>query len=58
MKYNLVREMKYAPVLITTLCRSEHFVRLIKSLKANDWAQYTDVYIAVDFPPSEKYHNG
>ena len=50
--------MNYAPVLITTLCRYEHFARLLESLKANSWAKYTDVYIGLDYPPSEKYQNG
>lgn len=50
--------MKYAPVLITTLCRSKHFIRLIESLKRNSWAKYTDVFIALDYPPSEKYVKG
>lgn len=48
----------YAPVLIPTLCRSEHFIRCIESLKRNTWAQYTDVFIGLDYPPSEKYFDG
>lgn len=50
--------MIYAPVLITTLCRDVHFIRLIESLKRNTWAKYTDVFIGLDFPPSEKYREG
>lgn len=50
--------MVYAPIYIPTLCRSEHFQRCIESLKTNTWAKYTDVYIALDYPPSEKYRNG
>lgn len=50
--------MIYAPIIIPTLCRYEHFVRLIESLKNNTWAQYTDVYVALDYPPSEKYEEG
>lgn len=50
--------MVYAPILVPTLCRSDHFIRLIESLKKNSWAKYTDVYVAVDFPPSNKYYKG
>ena len=50
--------MIYAPVLITTLNRHSHFLRLMRSLKNNEWANYTDVYVALDFPPSEKYKEG
>lgn len=50
--------MIYAPILIPTLCRSEHFIRLVESLKKNPWAKYSVLYIAVDFPSSEKYQNG
>lgn len=50
--------MVYAPIYIPTLCRSEHFQKCIESLKANTWAKYTDVYIALDYPPSEKYRAG
>ena len=50
--------MVYAPVLIPTLCRSSHFIRCIESLKKNSWAKYTDVYIALDYPLSEKHFQG
>lgn len=50
--------MKYAPILIPTLCRDQHFVRLIESLKKNTWAKYTDVYIGLDYPPAPKYEEG
>ena len=50
--------MIYAPIIIPTLCRSKHFIRLIESLKKNSWACHTDVYIGVDYPPSEKYEKG
>lgn len=50
--------MVYAPIYIPTLCRSGHFQKCIESLKANTWAKYTDVYIALDYPPSEKYRDG
>ena len=50
--------MIYAPIIIPTLCRYDHFVRLMESLRRNSWAKYTDIYIGVDFPPSEKYVGG
>ena len=49
---------KCAPILIPTLCRDTHFIRLIESLKLNTWAKYTDVFIGLDYPPSEKYMEG
>lgn len=50
--------MKYAPVIIPTLCRSTHFIRLVESLKQNSWAKHTDIYIGLDYPPSEKHKKG
>ena len=50
--------MIYAPIIIPTMCRSAHFMRLIESLKRNSWACYTDVYVGLDYPPSEKYEKG
>lgn len=50
--------MIYAPVCIITLNRYEHLKGLIESLQQNSWAQYTDLYIGLDFPPSEKYEEG
>lgn len=50
--------MVYAPFIVPTLCRSEHFIRMIESLKRNSWACHTDVIVSVDFPPSDKYRNG
>lgn len=50
--------MIYAPVLIPTLCRSEHFIRCIESLKKNKLAQYTDVYVALDYPAKNTHWEG
>lgn len=50
--------MHYAPILIPTLCRYEHFVRCIESLKRNTWAKYTDVYVALDYPSKESHWAG
>lgn len=50
--------MIYAPIIITTLNRYKHFVRLVESLKMNTWARYTDIYIGLDYPLSEKHKKG
>lgn len=50
--------MIYAPVLITTLNRHECLKRCIESLKKNSWADQTELFISVDYPPSEKYIEG
>lgn len=50
--------MKYAPVIIPTLCRSRHFTRLVESLGRNAWACHTELYIGLDYPPSERYRQG
>ncbi len=49
---------KYAPIYIPTLCRDEHFIRALESLKKNGWAKYTDVYIALDYPAKESHWEG
>lgn len=50
--------MKYAPVLIPTLNRYEHFKRCLESLEKCTGADKTEVYIGLDYPPSEKYIDG
>lgn len=50
--------MIYAPVLIPTLNRYDHFVNLISSLQKNEYAKYTELFIGLDYPPSEKYKVG
>lgn len=52
------KDIYFAPVVIPTMCRSTHFIRLIESLKRNGWAKYTDIYVGLDFPPAEKYKKG
>lgn len=49
---------RYAPVLITTLNRHEKFVECLESLERCVLATETDVYVAVDFPPAERYKPG
>lgn len=50
--------MKYAPIIIPTLNRYNHLTRCIESLKNNKWADETELYISLDYPPSEKYVEG
>lgn len=50
--------MIYAPILIPTLCRDEHLIRCIESLKKNSWAKYTDIYVALDYPTKESHWQG
>lgn len=50
--------IRCAPILVTTLCRYRHFIRLIESLKRNTWAKYTDVYVGVDFPSKASHYEG
>lgn len=50
--------MIYAPVIIPTLCRAEKFKNCVESLKKNSYAKYTELYISLDYPPTEKYREG
>ena len=50
--------MRYAPVIIPTLNRYEHFKNCLESLEACVGAEYTDVHIGLDYPPEEKYIEG
>jgi hypothetical protein len=51
-------EIQYAPVVITTLNRFDHFKACLESLEKCTWAENTDVYVALDYPPSDKYRAG
>ena len=48
----------YAPVLIPTLCRFEHFKRCIDSLSRCTGAEYTDVFIGLDYPANDSHWDG
>lgn len=48
----------YAPVIIPTLCRFDHFYRCLESLENCTGAEYTEVYVGLDYPPSDKYKEG
>lgn len=50
--------IEFAPVYIPTLNRYEHFKRCLDSLERCTWADHTDVYVGLDYPPSEKYLEG
>ncbi len=50
--------MIYAPIIIPTLNRANHLKELIASLQNNSYAKYTELFIGLDFPPSEKYQKG
>ena len=54
----MTSERQYAPVLIPTLCRFEHFKRCIESLAACTGSQYTDVFIGLDYPAKEAHREG
>lgn len=50
--------MNYAPVLIPTLCRYEHFRQCIESLSKCTWADKTEVYVGLDYPGKESHKSG
>lgn len=49
---------EYAPVAITVLNRYNHFKRCLESLERCNGAEYTDVYVGLDYPPLERYVEG
>ena len=49
---------KYAPIVITTLNRYKHFRNCLESLERCTGALNTDVFIGLDYPPTEKYLDG
>lgn len=48
----------YAPVVIPTLNRYDKLKVCLESLERCTWADHTLVYVAVDYPPSDKYREG
>lgn len=50
--------MIYAPVIIPTLNRYEHFRKCLESLECCVDANKTTVYVGLDYPPTEKYVDG
>lgn len=53
-----IEKNEYAPVIIPTLFRKEHFERCIESLRKNKHARETKLYIGLDFPIREEHKNG
>lgn len=49
---------KFAPVIILVLNRYKHFKACLESLEKCTWSNFTDVYIALDYPPTEEYRSG
>ena len=49
---------EYAAVIIPTLNRIDHLRTALESLKKCIDAEYTNVYIGLDYPPSEQYVKG
>ena len=48
----------YAPVLIPTLNRYDHFRNCVESLATCTHAEKTELIIGLDYPPSDKYKEG
>lgn len=53
-----MEEMIYAPIIIPTLNRFEHFKACVESLAECSGSKETELYISVDYPPDEKYFEG
>ena len=49
---------QFAPVLIPTLNRYEHFLRCVESLSKCTHADKTDLYIALDYPANDLHWEG
>ncbi len=50
--------MRFAPIVIPTLHRYEKLVACLESLSQNTWADQTEVFVSLDYPPSERYVDG
>lgn len=50
--------MKKVALIIPTLCRYEHFVNCVESLKKNTYACEFDLYIALDYPSKDTHWDG
>ena len=48
----------YAPVMITTCNRYEHLKACLESLQKNAHASETELFIGLDYPPSDEYEDG
>lgn len=52
------RKLHYAPVMIPTLCRYEHFKACVESLMKCAGADETDVFIGLDYPVKTSQQEG
>ena len=48
----------FAPVIIPTLCRYEHFKQCIESLSKCTLANQTEVYVGLDYPAKDEHWDG
>lgn len=53
-----VDKFQFAPVLVPTLYRADHFIRLVESLKRCKYADRTELIIGLDFPFKEQHEIG
>lgn len=53
-----MKNTQFAPIVIPTLNRYEHFKRCLESLEHCTGAEQTDVFVALDYPPSDFYTEG
>lgn len=53
-----MKETIYAPIIIPTLCRYEHFKRCVDSLAKCTDADKTDLFIGLDYPAKESHWDG
>lgn len=51
-------DKKYAPIMIPTLCRFDHFKRCVESLQRNELATQTELFIGLDYPTKEAHWGG
>lgn len=49
---------KFAPVIIPTLCRYEHFKKCVESLLRCSGADKTELYIGLDYPLKDSHWDG
>lgn len=53
-----MNEMKYAPIIIPTLCRYEHFKNCVESLAQCVGADQTELFIGLDYPTKDAHWEG
>lgn len=50
--------MIFAPVIIPTFCRVDHFKRCVESLARCTGAENTELFVGVDYPTKDEYVSG